>query len=114
MTHTSVDLETFNKLKDLMKENLNLVLVNYLETTPTEIQGIQNSIDQSNYAALAEIAHPLKSTSAQIGALTLSKQFAELEAIGKSACGIEKASPLVEQVREEYKHVEETLREYSV
>jgi len=78
------------RLDDQMLENLRdldalvELLELYLSEVPSLVEGISEAIAKGDAPALRESAHSLKSTSAAIGAMTLSTLAKELETIGKS------------------------------
>jgi HPt (histidine-containing phosphotransfer) domain-containing protein len=58
---------------------------------------------------MQKVAHSLKSSSANVGALRLSALFKELETVGRMN-SLEKAGPLLSEIGAEYQAVEGALR----
>ncbi|HEY9709669.1 MAG TPA: response regulator, partial [Oculatellaceae cyanobacterium] len=56
----------------------------YLEETPVLLQAMDTAVTQIDPAAIKQAAHTLKSSSASLGAITLSKLCEDLERIGNS------------------------------
>ncbi|WP_414530883.1 response regulator [Nodularia chucula] len=84
---TIIDTEILNSLRDMMSgdEAAFKQLVNcYLTVTPKCIQNIKTSQAVKDAEGLWQAAHTLKSSSASMGAITLSQICQQLEAKGKS------------------------------
>ena len=56
----------------------------FLESTPASLLEVHDAVDRGDCAALASIAHQLKSSSAALGLATLSRAAAVLESEGRS------------------------------
>jgi CheY-like chemotaxis protein len=85
-------------------------LVNmFLADTPERLHALGAALEQRDPLALERAAHALKSSSANLGALSLSNLFSAIE----TACrqkDIERAASLVARTRPEYERVEAALR----
>lgn len=108
---TPVDVETLNALRDdLDLEDFLRVVALYLETLPSRVQGICLASANRDAQSMALFAHPLKSASRQLGALTLGDLCAQLEQAGRSGVMDQVAEwlPRLEQVA---RAVEQQLQE---
>lgn len=107
-----VDMIILNSLLELQEQTgSNLVerVINlFINDTPEQIKIMQSAVDSNNPVILHEVSHRLKSSSALIGALTLSSLFLELEDIGRQNT-LENAKILLQKTEVEYKNVEGVL-----
>ena len=109
----SIDSKALQALRDMAGENasemLAAVIDSYLEDAPKLLQTINTAISQEQAAALRQAAHTLKSTSATLGATTLSQLLAELEAKGRAGT-LEGALQRLPQLAAEYERVQAALQ----
>lgn len=97
----SVDREELIKIREAAGGNEGLViqLIDiYLEDTPPRIAALRDAAENGDPAGLKMAAHSLKSSSAGVGALTLSDMSRELEEMGRagSVSGAAEKAALVE------------------
>jgi len=106
-----IDPLTFNELKDLMGADFVLELI---ETYNTETGGLIEQLRQAlvaeDAASFGRFAHSIKSSSASLGALVLSRQARELEMLGK-ANDLSGAGPKLEQLAADFLQVKHCLEE---
>lgn len=77
-------LDNLRPLTAANGENLLAKAINlYLESVPTTMQNLRDALVQEDSHLLGRTAHSFKSASANLGAMSLAKKAAELEAIGK-------------------------------
>ncbi|WP_456404627.1 two-component regulator propeller domain-containing protein [Thiolapillus sp.] len=81
----------------------------YLQESPKYIAALCEAVAAGDYDALQRSAHTLKSSSAHIGARTVSRLAAELEACGRNQEG-EPVERLLAQLRQKYQDLEKLLR----
>jgi len=110
----AIDRQTFQALKKMLCEDGSTevfaeIVDSYLEDAPQRLQAIINAVAQSDAFTLQLSAHALKSTSATLGAITLSEICGELETMGSTA-NTAGASKLVSQLAAEYERVEAALQ----
>jgi PAS domain S-box-containing protein len=87
---------------------LRRIINNYLEDAPQLLQGIRNAVAARDAQALRQSAHTLRSSSANLGAMTLSNLCKELEMMGSA--GTLTDSPIyMTQVEAEYEKVKQAL-----
>jgi CheY-like chemotaxis protein/HPt (histidine-containing phosphotransfer) domain-containing protein len=91
---------------DLAKELLRI----FLETAPQCVAQVETSIITGDSKALGQAAHTLKSSTANVGAETLSNYYRELEKLGREG-RIDEARQLVDRVRQEHQRAVARLRE---
>ncbi len=113
MDKTAIDREALESLRDMAGENASEMLIevidSYLEDAPKLLHTISTAIAQGDAAALRQAAHTLNSTSATLGATTLSKFCKELEAIGRAGT-VEGASERLPQLAAESERVKAALQ----
>jgi CheY-like chemotaxis protein/HPt (histidine-containing phosphotransfer) domain-containing protein len=84
----AIDIEVLQALRRTIGADSNEFLTQlinvYLEETPLLLQSIGTAVAQTDAAAMQQAAHTLKSSSAALGAITLSKLCEQLESLGRS------------------------------
>jgi len=85
------------------------VVTAYLDDTPRRLQQLREAISSLSAPAIREVAHSLKSSSANLGALNLSSLFKELEMMSRNN-SLDKASELLSRIEKEYVAVEAALK----
>lgn len=112
---SAVDPQAIQALCDLFGENASSVLVevidSFLEDTPHILQVIRNSVDARDAVALRQATHTLKSTSATLGAMTLSNLCKQLEAIAKDDT-LAGSPEIASQLEAEYERVRCALQDF--
>ncbi len=85
ITDGVLDAGVLQSLRQMGGEQALTQIVNqYLEDAPVSLQGVQDAIATTNPEALRQSAHTLRSSSANLGALTLAELCKQLEALGKT------------------------------
>jgi two-component system sensor histidine kinase/response regulator len=84
------------------------IVQRFLETTPQLLIEMRQAIDDNNSEMLSRAAHTLKSASANVGALELSRWCKELEMASK-ATGCEGVEPRLQAAEMEYQRVKLAL-----
>ncbi len=77
------------------------ILQIYLDTSGDSVKEVEHAISAGDAEALRRTAHSLKSSSANVGATTLSGLFKQLEGLGREA-NLAGASALLDAMRQEY------------
>lgn len=112
---SAVDFQAIQALCDMFGENASSVLVevidSFLEDTPQILQVIRNAVDAGDAVALRQATHTLKSTSATLGAMTLSNLCKQLEAIAKDDT-LAGAPEIASQMEAEYERVRCALQDF--
>ncbi len=78
-TGLSMDFTVFNELKGLLDDGFKDCLEAYLESLDNYVKGINFAVKDSDPEGVVQYAHPLKSSSAQVGAIEVSNIAAKLE-----------------------------------
>jgi HPt (histidine-containing phosphotransfer) domain-containing protein len=95
-------LETFRELDPSGSMNLAKEIVRtFLESAPLRVAHIEQAIVSGDSEILGQAAHALKSSSANVGAETLSGLYQQLEKYGRE-CRIDEARALLDQIRKEH------------
>ncbi|MEJ2592203.1 MAG: response regulator [Candidatus Thiodiazotropha sp.] len=79
----SIDRSVLEELYEIMEEDFVSVIQSYLKSAPGLMHGIRDAIKAGDMDALVKSAHPLKSSSANVGAMALSQLARELEFKGR-------------------------------
>jgi CheY-like chemotaxis protein/HPt (histidine-containing phosphotransfer) domain-containing protein len=113
MDKTAIEREALESLREMAGENASEMLIevidSYLEDAPKLLHTISTAIAQGDAAALRQAAHTLNSTSATLGATTLSKFCKELEATGRAGT-VEGALERLPQLAAESERVKAALQ----
>ncbi|MCT7986642.1 PAS domain S-box protein [Laspinema sp. A4] len=107
-----LDRQILDSLRDMAGPKaaamLSLIIGNYLEDAPERLQEIREAVAQGNPEGLRQAAHSMRSSSANLGALTLANLFKELENLGRAGTTVN-AQTLLNQVEKEYENVIKAL-----
>jgi CheY-like chemotaxis protein len=107
-----LDAKALQAIRDMAgvaaEEILTQVIDSYLKDAPQLLQAISASVAQEDAIALRHAAHTLKSTSATLGATTLSQFCKQLEVMGHAGTTAD-APALVSLVEAEYARVQAAL-----
>lgn len=108
-----LDLKILQSIRQLGGSKGNKLLAQiiqqYLQDAPFIVKAIEDAITESKAEALRQTAHSLRSSSANLGAVNLSKLCQELETLGR--CGTTNdAQQHFSALKMEYEKVEEALR----
>jgi len=85
------------------------VITKYVANTAKLLADLQEGLRQSNADTLHEIAHTLKSSSANVGAIRLSEKCHTLEQLTRSSCLTADMASLVHDITSEYETVKPLL-----
>ncbi|MCG7950721.1 MAG: ATP-binding protein [Candidatus Thiodiazotropha endolucinida] len=78
-----IDRTVLEELYEIMEDEFVSVLESYLKSAPGLMHGIRDAVKDRDMDALVKSAHPLKSSSANVGAMELSILARELEFKGR-------------------------------
>jgi CheY-like chemotaxis protein/HPt (histidine-containing phosphotransfer) domain-containing protein len=88
------------------------VIETYFDSAPGLVEAVANAVEKGDASAIADAAHPLKSSSALLGALRLSELCQELEALGRAG-STDGASDLLGELHLEFSRVRSALALYA-
>lgn len=110
--NSPIDPQVLQAFRHTMGSNASLYLTQliniYLEDAPDLLQVMSTAVSQGDAAAMEQAAHTLKSSSASLGAITLSKLCVNLEKIGNSKTTTG-ASEIMSKIQSEYERVKAAL-----
>ncbi len=78
-----IDRAVLQELYEIMEEDFVSVIQSYLKSAPNLMHGVREAVQNRDMDALVKSAHPLKSSSANVGAMELSVLARELEFKGR-------------------------------
>jgi HPt (histidine-containing phosphotransfer) domain-containing protein len=81
----------------------------FLEDSPVLLETIRTAVAANDATNLFHAAHTLKSSSANLGAVTLSNLSRDLELIGRNGGSIDGSKPRVIKLEKEYERVRQAL-----
>lgn len=90
---------------DLLKELIEL----FCTDAPSQMADLADAVSQGDASRVASVAHSLKSSCANLGAMRLAELTKELETAGRSGA-IESAAEVIEVSKTELDRVTEALR----
>ncbi len=120
-----IDMVTIDRLRQAHKKSsgdsakatakkplLERVLGLYLEQTPPLLEKMAAAVTDNNVGDIVDIAHTLKSSSAAVGALTMSERCREIELAGREKqLDMTKTKQKVSEIHHIYQRVEDKLNE---
>jgi signal transduction histidine kinase/CheY-like chemotaxis protein/HPt (histidine-containing phosphotransfer) domain-containing protein len=110
----SVDLSVLYGLRELQQEGepdiLNELIELFLDEVPGELEALGEAAQRGEARSVERIAHTLKGSSANMGAVRMEAICAELEEIGRSE-DLAAAPEQISQLEEEFGHVRAVLEE---
>lgn len=78
-TLATIDFEIFNEMKEMLADNFDKLLDCFFEEVELMLQQVEGRYEAADYQEVARIAHSIKSSSANLGALKLSSVSKQLE-----------------------------------
>ncbi|CAN0248779.1 unnamed protein product, partial [Discosporangium mesarthrocarpum] len=81
----------------------------FIDTTPPQLQRLRDHVADGDFSAITLIAHSLKTSSANVAALTLSAHFRALEQAGQSE-DADTCTRLIKEITQMYEVVSTALR----
>ncbi len=79
-----LDMKIFNDFADLMEDDLAMILTRHRDASEKYLGAIHEGIASQNFKAVAQAAHPFKSSSQQIGALKVADIAKSMEHLAKA------------------------------
>ncbi len=105
----SIDRAVLNELREVLGDEVDKIIAVYLEDAPRLIAQLEHAVSASNPIALRIAAHTLKSSSANVGAMTLSNAARDLE-YGARDGTLSQPAQAVARLVNEYASVREALK----
>ncbi len=110
-----LDLAIWEDMKELMGDKFNAMVEKYLTNSVKYIEQAQQALTNNNAKDLADSAHPLKSSSASLGIMQVSKLAAELENRAEQikedgGSDLSDLSSMVEELQNSFTKSRETLK----
>ncbi|MFT5659216.1 MAG: HPt (histidine-containing phosphotransfer) domain-containing protein [Gammaproteobacteria bacterium] len=108
---SAVDEESMAVLRDAMGEDFAELITVFIESTQEILTQLEQAFEQQDIESFTRHAHSLKSSSANLGGLTLSAMAAELEQGGQRQQWPESASFIL-ALKQEFSRMEKELQQY--
>jgi CheY-like chemotaxis protein len=106
-----LDMNIYNEMKDVMEDEMKQVVFQYLASIPAYIGMIKDALDRKSMKDIAEAAHPLKSSSASIGAMRLRNICASIEKAAQDNAAHTEIFAMIREIDDVAKLTSETLKE---
>lgn len=111
-TEPVLEQDTLTRIRALQRPGkpdvLGKIINLYLENSPGLIKTVLNSVEQGDGTALCEAAHSLKSSSANLGAVSMAAVSKKLEEMGREG-RTDAAKALIGRIESEYKSASAAL-----
>jgi signal transduction histidine kinase/CheY-like chemotaxis protein len=104
-----IDHEILDELRALLGGEVDRLIDVFLEDTPRLITALENAASGPDYTALRDAAHSLKSSSANLGAMSLSAAAKRIE-MGARQQALERPAVAVALVANEFQRARQQLR----
>ena len=108
-----IDQKVLDNIRALQEEGkedlLNKIITIFLNDSPERLKELRKTVNSSDAPSINRIAHTLKSSCANLGAMKISSLFREMEAMGRTN-SIEHAPELLSQIETEFKVAEFALK----
>ena len=108
MSH--LNISQIEELKDIMEDSFNDLIMTYLNDSDTKMTALKEAISSTDSDQVAELAHSLKGSSANICAESLSALFKKIEDSGR-AQELNDVPQVFEKTEQEFLLVKEQLQE---
>ena len=105
-----IDHEVLDDLRSVLGDEVDRLVDVFLDDTPRLLAALENAVDGPDYDALRDAAHSLKSSSANLGAMSLSAAARRIEA-GARERDLERPAVAVALVSNEFARARRMLRE---
>ena len=108
-----IDQKVLDNIRALQEEGkedlLNKIITIFLNDSPERLKELRKAVNSGDSPSINRIAHTIKSSCANLGAMKISSLFKAMEAMGRKN-SIEQAPELLSQIEIEFKAVEAALR----
>ncbi|MEF3082436.1 ATP-binding protein [Luteimonas sp. SMYT11W] len=105
-----IDHEVLDDLRTVLGDEVDRLIDVFLDDTPRLLSALENAVDGPDYDGLRDAAHSLKSSSANLGAMSLSAAARRIEA-GARERNLERPAVAVALVSNEFARARRMLRE---
>ncbi len=107
-----IDPEVLDELRSVLGNEVDRLIDVFLEDTPRIVAALENAAIGPDYDALREAAHSLKSSSANLGAMSLSAAARRVE-LGARERSLDRPAVAVALIANEFSRVHQALRAVS-
>jgi HPt (histidine-containing phosphotransfer) domain-containing protein len=108
MSH--LNISQIEELKDIMEDSFGDLVMTYLNDSDTKMMALKEAISSTDSLQVAELAHSLKGSSANVCAESLSALFKTVEDSGR-AQKLDDVSQVFEKIEQEFLLVKAQLQE---
>lgn len=106
-----INEEMVEELREIMEEDFMELVNTYISDSREKIRNLDAAFNAVNYENLRNIAHTLKGSSANLGAMALSSFCAELEDLAREEHSTE-AENILEMIEQEFISVSSILNSF--
>ena len=106
-----INEEMIKELREIMEEDFVELVSTYVSDSREKIRNLDAAFNTVNHENLRSLAHTLKGSSANLGAMALSSFCAELEGLAKEERSTE-AENIIERIAQEFSSVSSILNSF--
>jgi HPt (histidine-containing phosphotransfer) domain-containing protein len=106
-----IDTSSLSVLQEAMGEDFEDLVAIFIESTEDILTSLLNAFNQQDVESFTREAHSLKSSSANLGGLVLSKMAAELETTGHQG-QLPKSEEFIQPLKETFALMKKELQQY--
>lgn len=99
-TLSFIDKNVYSEMKQVMEDAMPSIVSHYIESIPDYIKNMKDGFDTKSPLKIAEAAHPLKSSSASLGAMQLREICAEIEKMGRTDKDVQDIQPFIDKAEQ--------------
>ncbi|VAX00073.1 Multi-sensor hybrid histidine kinase [hydrothermal vent metagenome] len=111
LSNDNLDLESFYSLKKLFKDKFSFAVEQHANNAKENVKILKQAIELQDLETLERTAHSIKGSSAQFGAMSLSKLAADMEQLAKGK-DLNKAKTLLAEIRDCQEQVAQLMQEH--
>ncbi|MFQ5469651.1 MAG: Hpt domain-containing protein [Gammaproteobacteria bacterium] len=108
----NLDKQILNSLREIMGDEFDDLVETFIVNTESMLDQISASIKEGDSQVVTRLAHSIKSSSANVGALRVSEQAALIEELA-SADKLYEISNTLQNIESEFNAVRAALEEYA-
>lgn len=110
-TENHVDPDTITMLRDVMEDGFEPLMQSYVDDSQHRIIELHTALESQDGEQVRRLAHSLKGSSGNVGALHVAELCLKLEEQGKDGV-LNEAAELLSQVEQEFTHVSAIMLGY--
>jgi len=107
---SNIDLEIYNSLGEIMEDELPSLVMDFISDADEKIELLKKHVKLNDAENIFSVSHSLKSSSANLGAVKMSKICETIETDSRNG-NTERAPELIDNLTEVFHHSSEELKQ---